>query len=584
MIEFRIIYPILLLYLSPYLFGFQPSQQTKVIPSNISLKLDQEKNKFHKYQINNPEKFLEKLRKELNKAKDPIKYLESLRLFASRLLVQAILVQKNADDNYIAIYIEQLKQHIDKIIEELAAKRVADNLFEIVPENDEQLAEILAHSKLLQEQELYTPEQRQVIYSWIIDPRKGKFLHLFGRHRKFVQEGFLAKKIKKETEKIFDLHANPLLHADFEYIQNVPKIIQTFSEFLTGIFENYQEFWSKIEKYQKHSKNEYMPPLITKDFDEKNKDISQLYETTSQWYQKLYSLIYQELIATLKEQRADILKNLRPLPEAAVIAKIIPSILSKELPPFIPPSQTIKLPSLDNELEKARTEWEKEQKEIAAKEVQEKAASLASVKAQRPPKKIKKSELDGSYILAGQETPIQIFIHNPKNKTTEIIFKTDKPNQIKSLPPINYTNWVKMWFENPQKALEEQGYTTFGSPKFEPLKDRWKPIAWHSFSTLIDEYIPAWGTQSEINSRRVPGKKDILITIPGQIIYRADDKELSKTGVYTYIIDSQNGQWYHRMFTPEDKKQLIEDFISKGYFSPQMTGYYDVFSPPLPGK
>jgi hypothetical protein len=55
----------------------------------------------------------------------------------------------------------------------------------------------------------------------------------------------------------------------------------------------------------------------------------------------------------------------------------------------------------------------------------------------------------------------------------------------------------------------------------------------------------------------------------------------SETGVYSYIIDSENGLWYHRMFEPQTGQKMIADLFEKGYFSPKMTGYYDVFFPPL---
>ncbi len=69
-----------------------------------------------------------------------------------------------------------------------------------------------------------------------------------------------------------------------------------------------------------------------------------------------------------------------------------------------------------------------------------------------------------------------------------------------------------------------------------------------------------------------------MITIPGKMEYPDGTEE---TGVFTYIIDSENGQWYHRMFTPSSHKKMAEDFMQKGFFSPEIKGYYDVYFPPL---
>ena len=110
---------------------------------------------------------------------------------------------------------------------------------------------------------------------------------------------------------------------------------------------------------------------------------------------------------------------------------------------------------------------------------------------------------------------------------------------------------------------------------------RWKPIALHAFSPLIDEYINQWGHITTIKNRRNPAQEDILITIPGKIIYPPGAQPQEEAGIFAYIIDSKNGQWYHRMFTAGTLSELTKNLFEKGYFAPEMTGYYDVFFPPL---
>ena len=70
------------------------------------------------------------------------------------------------------------------------------------------------------------------------------------------------------------------------------------------------------------------------------------------------------------------------------------------------------------------------------------------------------------------------------------------------------------------------------------------PVVLHAFPQLVDEYIYKYGSVSQTPSRMVKGKKDIMVTIPGKMEYPDGNEE---TGVFTYIIDSANGQWFHRM-------------------------------------
>ena len=567
----------------------QPTAESP-IPLSIKTKYDEEQSRFKRYDLNNPQKFIALLRKQLKKEEDPIGYLKKLRMLASKLLLQHLLTQKNANMSYIASYKQILIEGIENTFSEMGAKKINPRKYQIIPENDAQLAEILAHSKLLQELVPYTPQERQVLYSWIIDPSKGKVINSLGLNRKYTHEGIIAKQQIKEYEEEFDYFAIPISSNDFHKLET-PKIIEDNSSYFSRIFENLETYFTKVKKYKILKPGEYEPKNIRKDYEDENKSISDLYTATHEWYEQLYKIVYQELQNTYRElvkqfpKDASLVENLKSLPHQSVEAKKIPLFLPKELAPFIEPSKTITLASLDDELEQARTAWKAKLQKSAAT-TEKKAEIKELLREEKPegttqPKKIKESPTDGSYILEGEETETQLTIHNPKNKTVEIIFKTDKSAQNKNIPPINYTDWIKMWFANPEQALKIQGYTTFGGPKYEYPENRWKAVTGHAFAILIDDYVQQWSTQSLVDSRRVKGKKDILITIPGMIKY---PNGKSETGVFTYLIDSGNGQWYHRMFTPHTGRQLIEDLALKGYFSPQMTGYYDVFFPPLSGK
>ena len=89
------------------------------------------------------------------------------------------------------------------------------------------------------------------------------------------------------------------------------------------------------------------------------------------------------------------------------------------------------------------------------------------------------------------------------------------------------------------------------------------PVVLHAFPQLVDEYIYKYGSVSQTPSRMVKGKNDIMVTIPGKMEYPTGKEE---TGVFTYIIDSANGQWFHRMFTPSSHKKMAADFMEKRIF------------------
>ena len=227
------------------------------------------------------------------------------------------------------------------------------------------------------------------------------------------------------------------------------------------------------------------------------------------------------------------------------------------------PVEHIILPSLDKEIEQAHIGWQK--------------AHPIELEVKKPKKERKKKAKEPKEVT----TDKNITIHNEKNKTIETIFKASQPFQIKNLPPINYTNWVKQWFEDPNQAIIDQGYTDINSKKYTLPHLYWRPIALHSFSARTDEYLLQWATVTKIPNRKNPNREDWLVTLPGMIEYSNGDKE---TGVFAYLIDTSNGQWYHRMFEPQTGKKLITDLFKKGYFSPEMEGYYDIFFPPLGKK
>ncbi|MEX0939783.1 MAG: hypothetical protein WDZ41_00310 [Candidatus Babeliales bacterium] len=173
-----------------------------------------------------------------------------------------------------------------------------------------------------------------------------------------------------------------------------------------------------------------------------------------------------------------------------------------------------------------------------------------------------------------EENNEHISINDPNNEIKILIFKTDQQNQptINATNP-NYTHWVKAWFENPQKTLFDQGYSDETSKKYTHPDFRKKTIITHAFSQLVDTCLTDWAKQSTTASRITKNKKDILLTLPGCIYYKNNQWE---TGLFTYIVDSQTGEWYHRNFVSRSGKELINEYFTKGF--------YEVEFPPLSTK
>ncbi len=164
---------------------------------------------------------------------------------------------------------------------------------------------------------------------------------------------------------------------------------------------------------------------------------------------------------------------------------------------------------------------------------------------------------DGSTTAHEDETLVRI--KDEKNKAVIKLFKVASPQHGFIKP--RYTQWVKAWFDNPQEALEQQGYN---NPTGNKYKYRRNASTIHGFTQLVDHYLPICSTQSTIASQQTRDKKDTLITIPGSI-KKNNEKEV--LGLFTYIIDSKNGDWYHRNFVPRTNNQLLKDYMQQGYYN-----------------
>lgn len=589
-----------------------PQTIEQEIDPSIASKFAQEENKFKKYDLDHPEKFLEKLRRALNKDNDPLMYLANLNRFASFLLLQDLTIKQIVKKAYIrAKFVNFYKESNDTL--KTISVGECEDVFYFSPPSETDLTEVLTHSELLKESLPNTQKIREMIFAFILDPSKSKWINEFGKNRKVnLQMWLISPLLTKEIQKNHDFYNaiswDELLKKKGEKIALVDENIDAFLRWYTNV--DLRALQLQTGKQLKISEGAKTSERLKAQYAEEKK-IVDLYFKVQPWYQKLYRVVRRELDAVLKslkekdvKEYVNALKYLKPS-TALENQKVLPSILPESLDTIIRPSDDVlgqiaqELQLIEKELEQAKIEWGA--KSVArAVEPQEKIGERQKAKPKiyrrRKPagtlgiqeeetveeateqRKLKEA-IDGSFIAEGDETDKLITIHNPKNNTEEIIYKTDKPYNIKeSLPAINYTKSIQMWFDEPDKARELQGYNDPKNKRYRAGEPAWKPVVLHAFSRLIDDYILQWGTKIEVPSRLEEGRKDWLISIPGAIVYPDGTKE---TGVYAYLIDSNNKQWYHRMFEPQSAKKLVADFAANGYFSPEMKGYYDAYFPVL---
>lgn len=547
------------------------------IPLEIKTKYDEEKKRFAKYDLEHPEvTFLPQLRSDLKKECNIWDYLEELKFFANLLLAQHFMLHKAAEADYLNSNFESFKEEEIASLRNLGVEEVHAKSSAVHPPNQRVLNELVTHATiLLNATREFTPLELNTILRWDIDESLDPWMKLMSLNRQIVHRTVIVKQLyPKEYEKF-----NEILKDITEKIESkttkLTPFVQLNTKSIPDLYIASDVAKKRYEQYLKRGKElQSTRDSIAKDYYNAIRLRGRLYLYTQSWYQTLYKVIRAELAYTIGQLITSNPSEIKKITAYAsnIFENLLPSkSLPKELPTFKKLSETVILPSLDQEKERVKAGFE--------------AAQKAKLLEEKKPKKIKEAD-DGSYILNTEDTDLNITIHNPVNNTTEVIFKTDKPFQraASELPPIKYIDWVKNWFTDSQKALETQGYTNPKNIKYTAEHLRWKPIILHRFSPLIDEYIKEWGTVTSTPSRQVKGKKDILVTIPGKIIYPAGSKPEEEPGVFAYIIDSDTGQWYHRMFTPGNVSSLIKDLFAKGYFSPEMTGYYEVFFPSLPGK
>lgn len=566
-----------------------PLAETETVPVKMQDLHNKEQRKFKKYDLNHPEKFLQLMREKFNYEQNKEEYLKQVQTFGSGLLAQHLAMHYFGENAYFLSYYYQLKDKYNMLIKKLGASISPQGLIESSPDTAEQLNIILANNDLLRQQTPLSPDQISIFFAWILDREKGVWLNNLG----------LLQKIKHEMNQEVS-NANAIRYkAEFSLAPSSGTPFETKKPLANENFMYALEILNNAHRARSEANEK-----ANQTFDQIAVAITQLYRIHQKEYQRLYDIVKKELFTQYREAVSAGQKIpatiLLPIPEELRKQNHIPSKFPDQLETIKNPAIYLPHASLDAELEKARIEWEKSHQEPAKQKkkwrrpkkqfslglaaIEEPSAEITTTLSEIEPKKIRIGT-DKSFIAEGGEDDLQIIIEDPAHESAAIIFKTKNSPansaQLKALPKMNYTPWVNEWFENPEKAILTHGYKDPKNPRYRAGQPYWKPIVLHAFPKLVDEYIYQYGSVSQTPSRMVKDKNDIMITIPGKMEYPDGNEE---TGVFTYIIDPANGQWFHRMFTPSSHKKMAEDFMEKGYFAPEVKGYYDVYFPPLPSK
>lgn len=577
-----------------------PLGETETVPVKLHDLHNKEQRKFKKYDLEHPEKFLVIMREQFNYNGDKETYLKRVQTLASALLAQHYLAQYLGEVAYFTHYHSKLRNEYYQLLHRLHVKS-ADrdkDMAMLNPETAEQLNILLAHPETARGGDrIFSQEELAVIFSWIFDIEKGTWLNNFGLLQKNVHENTLAYNKLMELRNKLENIVSPVPGTPFE---NPEQLIKDNIPYVSRLFSSYET----LQASEANASSEEMRNKAIFEYEQNNAQLAQLYRIMQPFYQKLYIIVRKELYEAFNKALQAKVKNITPLfvlpiPEQLRKTNAIPAKFPEELPTIANPSTYLTLPSLNTDLENARIEFEKAKTTQPPKkkrwhrpkgkfslELPEGQSAIEPTVApvSVEPKKIREAS-DKSFIVEDGEDDLQIIIEDPAHDSTVTIFKTKSSpansTKLKSLPKVNYTHSVNEWFRNPKKARVEQGYTDPKNPRYRAGEPEWKPIILHAFPQLVDEYIYKYGSVSQTPSRMVKGKNDIMVTIPGKMEY-PDDKQ--ETGVFTYIIDPTNGQWFHRMFTPSSHKKMAGDFMEKGYFAPEVKGYYDVYFPPLAPK
>ena len=232
-----------------------PIQEEETVPVVLQKDYILIKKLFKEYQLETPEVFLKFLRTELGQEKNPIDYLEQLQILASALLAQHLSMQTLDEIAYLKNSFNQIREQFYMLARKLAKARVSQfaETVDLVPDNDTQLNEVLAHINLVKEKDkIFSDEELKTVFSWALDTSKGEWINNLGKYLILMQEGILIdNQIAQRQDRLADI---------FSAAYNSP-ILKTKNVFIVEIRNFLYEAILNLNKYRELLQNpKYQTP------------------------------------------------------------------------------------------------------------------------------------------------------------------------------------------------------------------------------------------------------------------------------------------------------------------------------------
>ncbi len=641
-------YFLILLFLISPLYSMEPKpSQEFEIPTDVVLIAERHTKTLEKY-LNNIPLLIEELHKDFAQRENVTEYATALQMLASFIFWHNELIKKITWYYQLDTLKMDLNNSFRELKEALNLKMEAKDkkyIFKFNNLPDSLIANIISNPiffRQVNQDATFSLEDSATLYSLMQDPDQDIWLRALGCLFFIVHYRTVTDEIKFYTQKIFSFFIS------YYGIDLLLQSSRVSNELVGGTWHWPKEYTQMLDAIDRLAEKKHVTknqiriqehgeyPFVKKIFKE-----ARAYPYFFPLQNDLYKTIYRELSSTLTAELqknknflalpflkiivilTDSKINIRRDHEALVqsiknssMAKDYPSLkdymekmiaaipiyLPKELTFAVPPLHIANFPSYDclkpkvngiiEQLDAAKkvSTLKKNRRKPRSKQVTQSAPVPASTEVPQEIKtvapelhKIKQSPYDNSFVLEKEDTASEVIIHDPRHNTITTLFKPAKKSDIDPAPfiPLKYTDWVSMWFINPQEALQLQGYKDPKSTKYVGEAKYQYIIDIHDFARLVDDYISQLALVSKTTNKKNPKREDFLITIPGRMQYADGTQE---TGIYSYLIDSENGQCYHRMFEPQSGTKIISDLFEKGYFNPDMTGYYEVFFPPLEKK
>lgn len=160
--------------------------------------------------------------------------------------------------------------------------------------------------------------------------------------------------------------------------------------------------------------------------------------------------------------------------------------------------------------------------------------------------------------------------------TTIILYKIPEKYLAKEIIyPFEYTPNVLEWYENPEQALINQGYTSQKNKKSRLTNTgNFTPIQLHAFIKVADLYFHQCATCTSIKNNQ--NQTILLYAIAGSM---SDSNGINRPGLFTWLFDGN--KCFHHFFEQDLEVPLVKQLFDQGYFAPDNSIFYQLAFPPL---